>query len=285
LKSTIARTQGIKSLFKQQGRKIMNQTMTQIKPNLATAPAHVVLAVAGKTVLRPGGRAATKQLFQWANFQPGETVLELASGLGNSAIALAKSYNVHVIGIEKDPHRVAIAQAKARSAGLNHYVQFIQGNIFQLGAISASFDYVLAEAILTLQTPAGKANILAGAHDRLKVGGKFLSHELLVHNHLETLHQDLTQAMRVNATPLPERDWINAFEQADLTVAQRQTGAMRLLDPVQVLRDEGVIHTAQIAWNILTQPIIRDRILSIRQVLTQHQQDLGYIALCAVREL
>jgi cyclopropane fatty-acyl-phospholipid synthase-like methyltransferase len=257
----------------------------QAELNLTTAPAHVVLAAAGKTVLRPGGRLATEQLLQWANFKTGETILELASGLGNSAIALAKRYNVQVIGIEKDLNRVAIAQAKARSAGLDHQVQFIQGNIFQLETISTSFDYVLAEAILTMQTPAGKAKVLAGAHDRLKVGGKFLSHELLAHNHLEALHPDLTQVMRVNATPLPERDWINTFEQAGLTVAQWQIGAMRLLDPVQVLRDEGLIHTAQIAWNILTQPVIRDRVLSMRRVLTQHQQDLGYITLCAVREL
>lgn len=253
-------------------------------PNLKTAPSYAVLAATGKTVLRPGGRAATEQLFEWADFKAGESVLELASGLGDSAIALAKHYTVQVIGIEKDAERVAIAQAKARSAGLTHQVQFIQGSIFQLETISASFDYVLAEAILTMQTAADKAKILAGARDRLKVGGKFLSHELLARDHLEALHHDLTQAMRVNATPLPEEGWLNIIAQAELTVTQRQIGAMRLLDPVQVLKDEGVIHTAQIAWNILTQPMIRDRILTMRQVLTQHQQDLGYIALCAVRE-
>ena len=65
----------------------MNRTMTQTTLNLTTAPSHVVLAAAGKTVLRPGGRAATEQLLQWANFKRGETVLELASGLGNSAFA------------------------------------------------------------------------------------------------------------------------------------------------------------------------------------------------------
>ncbi len=81
----------------------MNQTMTQTAPNLKTAPGHVVLTAAGKTVLRPGGCVATEQLFQWANFKPGETVLELASGLGNSAINLAKRYNVQVVGIEKMP--------------------------------------------------------------------------------------------------------------------------------------------------------------------------------------
>lgn len=253
--------------------------------NLITAPGHVVLAAAGKTVLRPGGRTATEQLFQWANFQPGETVLELASGLGNSAIALTKRYNVRVVGIEKDPERVAIAQANAQVAGLEHQVKFIQGNIFQMETVAGSFDYVLAEAILTMQAPAGKAKILKGARDRLSLGGKFLSHELLARDHLELLHQDLTQAMQVNATPLTEADWINTLHQVGLTVVQQQTGAMKLLDPIQVLRDEGVVRTAQIAWNIATQPALRDRVLTMRQVLTQHQSDLGYIALCAVRKL
>ncbi len=256
--------------------------MTQ---DLTTAPGHVVLAAAGKTVLRPGGRAATAQLFQWANFKPGETVLELASGLGSSAIAMAKCYNVQVVGIEQDADRVKIARNKARSAGLTHQVQFIQGSIFQLEDIPASFDHILAEAILTMQLPTGKAKILAGVRDRLKVSGKFLSHELLARDNLDRLRQDLTQAIRVNATPLTETDWIDTFQQAGLTVTQQQIGAMSLFDPIQVLQDEGVIQTAQIFWNMMTQPMMRDRILTMRRVLNQHQSDLGYITLCATRKL
>jgi cyclopropane fatty-acyl-phospholipid synthase-like methyltransferase len=255
----------------------------QTFPDLTTAPSHVVLGAAGKTVLRPGGRAATEQLFQWAEFKPGNTVLELASGLGNSAIALAKRYNVQVIGIERDADRIAIAQAKAQSMGLAHQVQFVQGSILELETLAESFDYVLAEAILTMQSLIGKARILADIHNRLKVGGKFLSHELLARDHLEVLGQDLTQVTCVNATPLLEQDWISIFDEAGLTVKQHQIGAMRLLNPVQLLQDEGIMHTVQIGWNILTQPVIRDRILAMRRVFTQYQQDLGYIALCAIR--
>ena len=36
--------------------------------NFATAPGHQVLAAAGKRILRPGGKAATEQLFTWADF-------------------------------------------------------------------------------------------------------------------------------------------------------------------------------------------------------------------------
>ena len=64
--------------------------------NFATAPGHEVLAAAGKKILRPGGKAATEQLFTWADFQPGETVIELAASFGESAIAIAKRFDVKV---------------------------------------------------------------------------------------------------------------------------------------------------------------------------------------------
>ncbi|WP_197984855.1 class I SAM-dependent methyltransferase [Leptolyngbya sp. Cla-17] len=141
--------------------------MTQTKLNFETAPGHQILAAAGKKTLRPGGRVATEQLFQWANFQAGETVLELASSFGDSAIALAQRYNVRVVGIEKNPDSVVRACANVAAAGLSDQIQIIEGDIFHLDRLSEQFDYVLAEAILTMQSPIGKAKILTSIHDRL----------------------------------------------------------------------------------------------------------------------
>jgi cyclopropane fatty-acyl-phospholipid synthase-like methyltransferase len=253
--------------------------MSQTTIYLQTAPGYQVLAAAGKTVLRPGGRAATEQLLQWANFQSNGTVLELASGLGTTAIALAKRYNIKVVGIEKDPGNVAIAQARVQTAGLGDRVQIIQGTIFQLESLPQQFDYILAEAILTMQSPAGKAKILHGVRDRLKPGGTFLSHELVAHDHLDQIHQDLAQALRVNATPLTKAGWIDAFHQAGFTVTNCKTGAMRLLEPGQLLQDEGMTGTAKLVWNVVTQPTIRDRILTMRQVFSQHRHSLNYIVM------
>ncbi|MEO0949628.1 MAG: SAM-dependent methyltransferase, partial [Cyanobacteria bacterium J06641_5] len=70
--------------------------------NFKTAPGHQVLAAAGKRALRPRGYGATEQLFAWADFQPGETVLELAASFGYNAIALAQRYGVRVVSIEKN---------------------------------------------------------------------------------------------------------------------------------------------------------------------------------------
>ena len=258
--------------------------MTNATLNLKTAPAHQVLAAAGKKILRPGGRAATEQLFEWANFQPGETVLELASSFGYSAIALAKRFGVRVIGVEQNPDSVALAQDNIRAAGLEGQVDIIEGDIFHLETIPGQFDYVFAEAIVSMQSPAGKANILQGIRNKLKPGGKFLSHELLVYDHEEEVHHTLSQVIRMNATPLSVENWSKACETARLNVQQYQTGAMGLLNPVQLVRDEGVVDTARIVWNVLTKALIRDRVLQMRHAFNQHQQDLGYIALCAIAD-
>jgi len=258
--------------------------MTQSTINFETAPGHQVMAAAGKKILRPGGKAATEQLFQWAGFQPGETVLELAASFGYSAIALAKHYGVQVVGVEKNPESVARARANIQAAGLADQVQVIEGDIFHLEQIPGQFDYVLAEAILTMQSQPAKVKILNGVRDRLKFGGKFLSHELLATDREEEIHRALAATLRVNSTPLSEADWIDTYKAAGLQVEQHQTGAMGLLNPTRIIQDEGLSGAIHFFWNVITQPQVRNRLLTVRRVFQQYKQELGYIVLCAERK-
>ena len=255
--------------------------MTNATLNLQTATAHQVLAAAGKKILRPGGKTATETLFTWANFQADQTVLELASSFGDSAISLAQRYGVRVVGVEKNPESVARARANVAAAGLTDRVQIIEGDVFHLDRMTEQFDYVLAEAILTMQSPTGKAKILAGIANRLKPGGKYLSHELLARDREIEIHETLARTIRVNSTPLSEENWIATVEATNLRIKQHQTGAMMLLNPQQMLRDEGIGRMLQIVWNLLTNPTIRRRVFAMRQVFQKFQQDLGHIILCA----
>lgn len=257
--------------------------MTQATLNIETAPGHQVMAAAGKKILRPGGKAATRQLFQWAKFQPGETVLELAASFGYSAIALAQQYGVRVVGVEKNPESVARARANIQAAGLTEQVQVIEGDIFHLEQISGQFDYVLAEAILTMQSLPGKTKIIQGIGDRLKPGGRFLSHELLAHGREEEIHQALAAAIRVNSTPLSEAGWFGLCEAAGLHIVHHKTGAMGLLNPGRIIQDEGLSDALKFFWNGWTQPKVRDRLLTMRRVFNHYKHDLGYIVLCAER--
>ncbi len=249
--------------------------------NFATAPGHQVLAAAGKRILRPGGKAATEQLFAWANFQPGETVLELAASFGESAIQIAKRFNVRVVGVEKNPDSVAKAQKNIKAAGLQDRVTIIEGDIFQLDKIIDKFDYVLAEAILTMQSDVGKAKILSAIKNCLKPGGKFLSHEMLVRSHESEVRKNLSQAIRVNANPLTLEEWEKACKKAGLSLQQWQTGEMGLLSLGQMVRDEGLIGTAKIAWNVLINPNLRQRVLQMRRNFQQQRNNIGYIVFYA----
>ena len=247
--------------------------------NFATAPGHQVLAAAGKKILRPGGKAATEQLFTWANFQPGETVLELAASFGESAIEIAKRFDVCVVGIEKNPDSVAKARKNIKAAGLSDRVIIIEGDIFHLEEITDKFDYVLAEAILTMQSDRGKAKILLGIKNHLKPEGKFLSHEMFVRSNESEVRNSLSQTIRVNANPLTLSEWSTACREAGLTIQQQQTGTMELLNLGQMVRDEGLWETVKIVWNVLVNPNLRQRVLQMRRNFQKYRNDIGYIVL------
>lgn len=245
--------------------------------NFATVPGHQVLATAGKKILRPGGKAATQQLLTWANFQPGETLLELAASFGESAIEIAKKYKVRVVGMEKNPDSVAKARENIKAAGLSDQITIIEGDIFHLDEMTDKFDYVLAEAILTMQSDVGKAKILSGVKNCLKPGGKFLSHEMLVRDNAEQVRKSLSESIRVNANPLTVSQWSNLCRDAGLTLQQQQTGNMGLLNLNQMINDEGLFGTVKIIWNVLTKPNLRHRVLQMRRSFQQQGKNLGYI--------
>lgn len=258
--------------------------MTTGPLNLKTAPGHQILAAAGKTVLRPGGRAATEQLLNWANFQPGETVLELASSFGESAIAIARRFGVRVVGVEKNPESVERSRQNIRAAGLESQIEIIEGDIFRLEEIPGEFDYVLAEAILTLQSLPGKTKLVESIRKKLKTGGKFLSQEMLVRDKEDEIHQVLAKVIRVNSSPLSLKRWQELYAQAGLQVQQTDGGGMELLSLSQLIHDEGVGGTIRIAKNILTNPQLRERVLEMRRTYIKYQDELGYVTFCAIAQ-
>lgn len=255
--------------------------MIQINQDIQKAPGHQILAVTGKKYLRPGGRSATEQLLEWADFQPNETVLELAASFGYSAMTLVQRYGVKVIGVEKNPESVQKARENIRVAGLENQIEIVEGDIFHLETISGQFDHVLAEAILSMQSASGKAKVLQGIGQKLKPGGQFLSHELLAQAKEAQIHADLARVIRTNTTPISEIGWLELCETAGLQVQQYQTGAMGLLSPQQMIVDEGLVNTLKIAWNVFTQPPIRQRVLQMRDIFEKYRDELGYIILCA----
>jgi len=93
----------------------------------------------------PGGRPLTRRLATVTCLQPGERVLDLASGPGTTALLLAQEFGVTVDGIDLAAASVARASAAAQAAGLAERVRFQLGDAEQLPFPDGAFDAVISE--------------------------------------------------------------------------------------------------------------------------------------------
>ena len=93
----------------------------------------------------PGGVALTPHLGAALGLHPGLRVLDIASGTGASALALARAYGCAVVGVDLGAANVRDATAAAARAGLGGRVRFARGDAERLPFDDASFDAVLCE--------------------------------------------------------------------------------------------------------------------------------------------
>jgi ubiquinone/menaquinone biosynthesis C-methylase UbiE len=93
----------------------------------------------------PGGIQLTEHLGSLLRLGPGQRVLDIASGQGSSAIALAQRFGCEVLGIEYGAEAVKQATERAIEAGVAHLATFQQGDAECLPVFHESMDAVICE--------------------------------------------------------------------------------------------------------------------------------------------
>jgi ubiquinone/menaquinone biosynthesis C-methylase UbiE len=93
----------------------------------------------------PGRLQLTEHLGSMLDLQPGHLVLDVASGLGTSAIYLAQRFGCQVVGVDFSRQIVEQANANAAEAGISQLVQFKQGDAERLPFEDRSFDALICE--------------------------------------------------------------------------------------------------------------------------------------------
>lgn len=96
----------------------------------------------------PGGVALTRRLADGMDLRPGQSLLDVASGRGTSALMIASEYGVSAIGVDLSPANVALANGAAQAAGLSERVGFRVGDAEKLPVPDRSVDAVLCECAL-----------------------------------------------------------------------------------------------------------------------------------------
>jgi SAM-dependent methyltransferase len=110
----------------------------------------------------PGGTQLTSTLIRRFRVGPGSIVVDVASGLGTSALQLARELGCDVIGVELSAMNVAAATEAAAEAGLGERVRFLVGEAERLPLADAGMDGALCEcALCTFPDKEGAAGELA----------------------------------------------------------------------------------------------------------------------------
>lgn len=93
----------------------------------------------------PGGLALTRRLGTALDLRPGMRVLDVASGMGTSAIELARSFGCSVLGVDYGAANVRAATQAAEAAGVGTLARFEVGDAERLPASDGSFDALVCE--------------------------------------------------------------------------------------------------------------------------------------------
>lgn len=252
---------------------------------VGTDEGHWILARMGKRVLRPGGKELTLKMLHALAVVPTDDVVEFAPGLGfTTALTLERNPRTYT-GVEIN-QEVAVRLERIVS-GTGRSVRVAAAE--ECGLEDESCDVVYAEAILTMQPDRKKDNILREAHRILRPGGRFGLHEIalvpddLAESTKRDIRAGLARAIKVNARPLTQLEWIAHVEEAGFEVKVVEWNPFHLLEARRVVRDEGFLRTLRIAWNVLTHPRDRRRILEMRAAFRAHADNLKSICIVAGR--
>ena len=144
--------------------------MTEIKACCAAAYESDLVALVLGESYHPGGLALTRRLAGLLRLQPGQRVLDVASGPGTTALLLASEFGVRVDGVELSEISRTRAASAAERTGLAGQVAFHQADAERLPFPDETFAALVCECAFC--TFPGKA-AAAGEFARvLRPGGR-----------------------------------------------------------------------------------------------------------------
>lgn len=106
---------------------------------------------------------------------PGMKILDIGCGWGGMALTLARDYGAEVTGVTLSENQLAVAQARARDAGLADRVTF---RLQDYRDVSESFDRIVSVGMLEHVGPPHFPEYFAKVHDLLAADGVALIHTI-----------------------------------------------------------------------------------------------------------
>jgi arsenite methyltransferase len=182
----------------------------------------------------PGGIRLTEHLGTLLHLGPEQRVLDIASGQGSSAIALAQRFGCQVLGIEYSTEAVKQATEIAKQTGVAHLVTFQQGDAEALPVSDTSFDAVICECAFC--TFPDKPTAASEFRRVLKPGGQLGLSDLTRNGDVPEELQSLLAWIACIADAQPTDAYMRYLTEAGLTITLVEAHDEALHEMVQQIR-------------------------------------------------
>lgn len=230
----------------------------------------------------PGGVDLTRRLAAALSLQPGQQILDVAAGIGTTALLLATEYDVDVLGIDLGDSQISRARTRASEAGLSDRVRFELGDAERLPVDDAAFDAVVCECAFC--TFPDKATAAAEIARVLRPGGQVgITDIWLDPATLDPELQGLAGLIACIADARPIDEVRSILETAGLAVTSVERHDQALIDTIERVTDR--LRAAR----LLKLPILesvdisRGIELARRAADAVQRGDAGYMLLTAIK--
>jgi len=137
------------------------------------------LADLGTTGLHPLGGAATKALLSVLAARPGERILEVGCGTGETLVRVTLVKDIDVVGIDELRSMLRVARRRLALTGSRARAKLIQASGTALPVTDRSYDAVYTESVLGFQNEVAARAMLREIARILKPSGRYVANEAI----------------------------------------------------------------------------------------------------------
>lgn len=224
------------------------------RPSIAVQAGWPLARRLGVGAVRFGGPAMTERLIGGVHLQGGDRVVDLLPGdgdLGRRVLPVGLHAWTGVCTTPRQAERLEAAMGSGPERGV------VVGTPDATGLPDGGASVVLAEGLLTGLADAGRLSVLGEVRRVLRPGGRVGVHELAVLQGAwdaeppEAVRARMAPTAEGGLRPLSEGAWRALFEAAGLELIGTSTGRVVVPGAREMLAQEGVRGTAELAARVL----------------------------------
>jgi ubiquinone/menaquinone biosynthesis C-methylase UbiE len=206
---------------------------TELKGACCNFYEHDIIKILFGDSIHPGGLELTRELGNELGLDSDDKVLDIASGLGTSAIFLAEEFGSEVIGIDLSKKNVNEANQLARNKNLDN-VSFMVGDAERLEYKNQEFDVVISEC--SFCTFPNKTLAAQEMNRILKQGGRLGLTDVAIEKELPIQAKSLLLSVACIGDALSMEGYRRIFSEAGFVIDKLANRRDIVLDTVSSIK-------------------------------------------------